>query len=156
MVPPQYTDLSNVIGSSLPDFRGRFPAMAGNPGASGSYIVPLGDTSGNMNIGISQIPAHKHDIKVFYGDSGYVPDGSPGATGGTDNPQLNSFTSQDGGGLGAFSIIGTGHGSGTSHTIGFGTVNGVGGGTELTGGGQSYAPPYLSINFIIYAGLPDP
>jgi microcystin-dependent protein len=173
------------ISGTLPDFRGRFPAMAGTlgmagaTGSTGTYINGIGEKNGQDMTSISTqfMPSHthtadvsddghKHDIKVFYGDSGYVPDGSAGATGGSGNPQLNSFTSQDGGGLGAFSIIGTGHGSGTSHTIGFGSVDGgTGGGTENaqtgitvttqnTGGSQAYAPPYLSIKFYIYAGPP--
>jgi microcystin-dependent protein len=119
VVPLQYTDLSNVIGSSLPDFRGRFPAMAGNPGASGNYIGPLATSTDTSCIPISQIPAHTH---VF---------------------NYNAYNSTSGGIL-APDFLNTDT-SWTSTTA-----------INSTGGGEAYAPPYLSINFIIYAGPPDP
>ena len=142
----------HAMMKTLPDFRGRFPAMAGNPGDSGSYIESLGDTSGNMNIGISQMPAHKHDIIVNWGgdDKGIM----ESATSDT-----NSFDAWLGGDGGKNSVIGSGqYGKGigskgeTANKITFGEKGDKG--TNKTGGDKPYAPPYYSINFIIYAGAP--
>jgi len=136
---------------TLPDFRGRFPAMAG-PGDTGSYIGSLGDTSGNMNIGISQMPSHKHDITVHWGGEA----GMEKATSDT-----NSFDAWLGGDSGDDSVIGSGqynkgpNSTQTPNKIIFGEGSTPAPtGTNKTGGDDPYAPPYYSINFIIYAGAP--
>jgi len=139
----------HAMMTTLPDFRGRFPAMAG-PGDTGSYIGTLGDISGNMNIGISNLPGHKHDITVHWGGG----TGMENATSAT-----NSFDAWLGGTGSPNSVIGSGQygkGIGTNNDepnkIKFGEKGDPG--TNKTGGDEPYAPPYYSINFIIYAGAP--
>ncbi len=142
----------HAMMKTLPDFRGRFPAMAGDPGGSGSYIESLKTATDTSNISISQIPSHKHDITVHWGGE----DGMETATSDT-----NSFDAWLGGDGGVNSVIGSGqynkgpNDTKTPNKITFGEgPTAAATGTNKTGGDEPYAPPYYSINFIIYAGAP--
>lgn len=122
-----------AIMTTRPNFRGRFPAMNGDPGDSGSYIGSLNTATVNKNIGISQMPSHSHSIN----DPGH-------------NHRYEYLTA----------IIGStpdlpSTGIGTTSATNPTTEEKTGiTGTNDNGGFQPYAPPYYSINFIIYAGAP--
>ena len=141
-----------------PDFRGRFPAMNGDPGASGNYIKTLKTATVNKNIDILQMPSHKHNIK-FTIMTEEDPNGTATAP---NNPAIsttNGFISMTGEGLNDNFAVGTGK---WTQNNGWSPPSSESGNDyfynkadiQNTGGDESYAPPYYSINFIIYAGAP--
>ena len=135
----------HAMMTTLPDFRGRFPAMNGDPGASGNYIKTLKTATENKNIDILQIPAHKHDIKFTIK-----------STSNGEATTTNGFVSMDGAGTNNAWNVGTGryHDSGDMCPDGSSCQKLNTAVIQDTGGDHQYAPPYYSINFIIYAGAP--
>ena len=134
-----------AIMPTRPDFRGRFPAMNGDPGASGSYIKTLKTATDNKNIDVSNLPSHKHDIEFTIKSTS---NGSLTTT--------NGFVSMDGAGTNDAWNVGTGRYHDSGDKCPDGTLcrklnTAV---IQNTGEDQQYAPPYYSINFIIYAGAP--
>ena len=109
-----------LIGFVVPNFQGRFPAMAGNPSEVGppvgTYIGQMPVVTDNSGILINQMPTHTHNVPIKH---------AFGASG---------------------SDCGVVEKDGLGDTCDFPS--------DQTGNSQSYAPPYISINFIIYGGEP--
>ena len=157
---PSSSPLHRMI-TKLPDFRGRFPAMPGG-GTNEQYIRALGTKTNNTTLNIDQIPPHKHEITVTLNP----PEKTSGFSGvGTFTNEMPSYT---GAGLTSepTTVLGTGSNCNDDGACKSSIIFGKDGrptGTNITGGElnnkgvnviKPYAPPYYSINFIIYAGAP--
>ena len=105
---------------------------------------------------MDQIPGHRHDIITYWGG---------GANMESPTSATNYFNSYNGGVGTPLSILGTGSTLEAQHSIGFGGSGTLAEpflGTEntstsqggVTGRGNAYAPPYVSIDFYIYSGPP--
>ena len=131
-----YASLFAVIGTTygegdesttfnLPDFRGRMAIGPGLGTAKDATSRQLGQADGSERITLdeTQIPAHVHDGVSYYDN--YLITNAPFG------------------------------GSGTGQALAVGSTGGHTIKTASAGGGQSHGnmPPYLTINYIIYAGV---
>jgi microcystin-dependent protein len=160
-----------AIMATTPDLRGRFPVGSG--GGSGEVVAALGTAAGAVSASYTTVTAHGHGMNAFTASTSIT----EGAVGNNKHGHSVTGTSSIAGNTDAGSrgISGTtiltptvnhAHGDGNyaanagdghSHTIGaFNASTSVTEGTakDNTAGTGTVAtvPPYVAVNFIIYAG----
>jgi len=162
-IPSKYTALLALMKTNLtPDFRGRFPAMSGSHTGAVEYIGALGTKTDTHSLNIYQMPPHEHEITVTLNP----PKKSTGFSGvGSFTNEMPSYTGSASP-FEATTVLGTGSNCNDDDACKSSIIFGKDGkptGTNITGGEPNnkgvnvikpYAPPYYSINFIIYAGAP--